>query len=64
VLGGLTDSVCMVETSSVREPAQNHSRFSDVTGGGNSPPCQGHHIYESAPASRPASSMQSEYEIS
>jgi hypothetical protein len=33
-------------------------------GGDNSPPCQGHHIYESPPAGRPASSMQSESEIS
>jgi hypothetical protein len=31
---------------------------------GNSPPCQGHNIYESPPAGRPASSMQSESEIS
>jgi hypothetical protein len=33
VLGGLRDNVCMVETSSVPEPAQTHSRFSGVTGG-------------------------------
>eukprot|EP01047_Picozoa_sp_COSAG01_P005009 COSAG01_NODE_168_length_23206_cov_14.301467_21_plen_61_part_00 len=56
VLGSATDSVCVVETRSVRGGAQVNSRFRCSMVGGNSPPCQGHHIYESPPAGQPASS--------
>jgi hypothetical protein len=49
VLGSARNNVCMVETRSVPGGAQNHSRFRCSMRGGNSPPCQGHHIYESPP---------------
>ena len=59
------DASCCLLKSAIKEDwSQLLKWVITVTGGGNSPPCQGHHIYESPPAGRPASSMQSESEIS
>ena len=55
---------CCSELRAVRAVPAEISTCKKTVFWGNSPPCQGHHIYESPPAGRPASSMQSESEIS